>query len=208
VDNKDLWPTIHAQRQALVADLEGLSDEQWASPSLCSEWTVRDVLAHMTATSKISQPQFLTKFISSGFNLKKLQARDIAVERGASPAETLSRFKEEVNSSKHPPGPTDSWLGETIIHAEDIRRPLGISHDYPTDATVQVANFYKRSNLIVHAKKRVTGLTLRATDTEWSNGQGPEVTGPILSLVMAMTGRKAAVDDLSGDGGATLRSRP
>jgi hypothetical protein len=33
------------------------------------------------------------------------------------------------------------------------------------------------------------------------------VSGPVLSLVMAMTGRKQADDDLSGDGVATLRSR-
>ncbi len=36
---------------------------------------------------------------------------------------------------------------------------------------------------------------------------GPEVAGPVLSLVLAMTERKAALDDLSGDGVATLRSR-
>ena len=40
------------------------------------------------------------------------------------------------------------------------------------------------------------------------HGTGPEVSGPILSLVMAMTGRKAAGDDLTGNGVATLRSRP
>jgi hypothetical protein len=33
------------------------------------------------------------------------------------------------------------------------------------------------------------------------------VTGPALSLVLAMTGRPAALGDLSGDGVATLRSR-
>ena len=44
-------------------------------------------------------------------------------------------------------------------------------------------------------------------DADWSHGTGPEVSGPILSLVMAMTGRKQADDDLVGDGVATLRSR-
>ena len=44
-------------------------------------------------------------------------------------------------------------------------------------------------------------------DADWSHGTGPEVKGPILSLVMAMTGRTVADDDLAGDGVATLRSR-
>jgi len=204
----DVWPTIHSERKALAADLEALTDEQWATPSLCTDWTVRDVLAHMTATAKISPPQFFGKMITSGFSLKSMQSKDMATERGGSPAETLARFTAEVSSSKHPPGPTDTWLGETIVHAEDIRRSLGIKHDYPTDAAVQVANFYKGSNLIIGTKKRIAGLRLRATDAAWSHGDGPEVSGPIMSLVMAMAGRKTSDEDLSGDGVATLRSRP
>jgi hypothetical protein len=72
---------------------------------------------------------------------------------------------------------------------------------------VTVADFYKGSNLLIGSKNRIAGLTLRATDADWSHGTGPEVSGPILSLVMAMTGRKAADDDLTGDGVGTLRSR-
>ena len=70
-----------------------------------------------------------------------------------------------------------------------------------------MADFYKGSNLLIGSKRRISGLTLRATDADWTTGTGPEVSGPILSLVMAMTGRKAADDDLTGEGVATLRSR-
>ena len=35
----------------------------------------------------------------------------------------------------------------------------------------------------------------------------PEVSGPALSLIMAMTGREAVLGDLSGDGVAQLRER-
>jgi uncharacterized protein (TIGR03083 family) len=203
----DVWPMIHGERKALAADLEGLTDAQWETPSLCGDWTVRDALAHMTATAKISPPQFFTKIITSGFSLKNVQSKDIATERGASPAETLARFQAEVNSSKHPPGPTDTWLGEVIVHSEDIRRPLGVKHEYARDAVVRVADFYKGSNLVIGAKKRIAGLRLQATDTDWVHGEGPEVSGPIVALVMAMTGRKAAIGDLSGEGVATLQAR-
>jgi len=70
-----------------------------------------------------------------------------------------------------------------------------------------VADFYKGSNLLIGSWRRIEGLTLRATDAGWTTGTGPEVSGPILSLVMAMTGRKVADDDLTGEGVATLRSR-
>ena len=94
------------------------------------------------------------------------------------------------------------------MHAEDIRRSLGIAHQYPAEATKAVAQFYTGSNAIIGAKKRVTGVALRATDTDWSAGTGPEAVGPILSIIMAMTGRKAALADLTGSGVATISSRP
>ena len=73
---------------------------------------------------------------------------------------------------------------------------------------VQVADFYKNSNLIIGTKRRIDGLSLRATDVDWSHGSGPEVAGPILDLLMAMTGRKPAASQLTGEGVATLQARP
>jgi uncharacterized protein (TIGR03083 family) len=146
--------------------------------------------------------------LGSGFSLPRLQNKDISVERGASTADTLARFEAVEKSVKRPPGPADTMLGETIVHSEDIRRPLGIQHDYPVEAVVQVADFYKNSNLIIGTKRRIEGLSLRATDTDWSHGSGPEISGPILDLLMAMTGRKSAASQLTGAGVATLQARP
>ena len=99
----DVWPVIHTERKALADDVRDLSDEQWATPSLCSKWTVRDVLAHMTATAKIAGPAFFPKLAASGFSLARLQDKDIAAERGTSPADTLARFEAVETSTKHPP---------------------------------------------------------------------------------------------------------
>jgi uncharacterized protein (TIGR03083 family) len=161
----------------------------------------------MTAAAKVTPANFFPKLVGSGFSFERLQAKDVAQERGASPEDTLAGFEEVLTSKKRPPGPPEAMLGESIIHSEDIRRPLGIPHTYPLDSVVRVADFYKRSNLIIHSKSRITGVKLRATDADWSNGSGPEVSGPVLSLLMAMTGRKAALDDLAGEGVATLLSR-
>ena len=183
----EIWPTIHDERRALAADLQGRSDGDWATPSLCGGWTVRDVLAHMTSTTSLTPPAFFAKLAASGFSFEKLQQTGVAANRGGSAAETLANFEARVTSVKHPPGPADTWLGETIVHAEDIRRPLGIEHRYPAEAVVQIANFYQGSNLLIGSKRRIEGLTLRATDADWTHGTGPEVSGPILALVMAMT---------------------
>ncbi len=204
----EIWTVVHSERKALAADLKSLDESQWTTPSLCGGWTVRDMVAHMTATAKITPATFFPKMLASGFSLTRLQVKDISVERGASSADTLARFEAVEESRKGPPGPEDTMLGETIVHSEDIRRPLGIHHDYPVEAVVRVADFYKNSNLIIGSKRRIAGLALRATDADWSHGTGPEASGPVLALVMAMTGRKSAASQLSGEGVALLQARP
>lgn len=202
----DIWPVVHAERKTLVTDLSGLDADQWSRTSLVKEWTVRDVVAHMTATAKITPGGFFAKMATNGFSFGKMQARDIAAESGSSTVDTLANFEAIVTSTKRPPGPAATMLGETIVHSQDIRGALGLAHDYPMATVVQVADFYKGSNMVLGTKNRIAGLTLKATDTEWSHGTGPEVTGPMLALLMAMTGRKVT-DQLAGDGVETLRSR-
>jgi uncharacterized protein (TIGR03083 family) len=203
----DLWSTIARERGALADDLQGLADDRWQTRSLCTEWTVRDALAHMASTAQMTPGKFLSGFAGSGFNFSKFTRKGIERHRGDTPADTLATFRSFQHSTSSPPGPKVSWLGETVIHAEDIRRPLGIAHTYDADAVRQVADFYKGSNTLIGAKNRVAGLRLAATDTDWTNGDGPEVRGPLLSLLMAMTGRSVACDDLTGEGVSVLRSR-
>lgn len=204
----DIWTLVHAERSALAADLTSLSEAQWETPSLCTGWTVRDALAHMTATAKIGTGSFFAKLIGSGFNLKKMQAKDIATERAGSGADVLGRFRSVLTLTKSPPGPKKAWLGEAVVHAEDIRRPLGLKREYPTEATTMVADFYAGSNALIGTKRRIEGVKLVSTDAAWTHGSGPEVSGPMIALLMAMTGRKAALADLTGEGVATLAGRP
>jgi uncharacterized protein (TIGR03083 family) len=151
--------------------------------------------------------RFLGKLLASGFNPARLQARDIAAEKGDSVEETLDRFQNIVARKNGLPGQATTLLGETLLHAEDIRRPLGIAHNYPLDALVAVADLHKQSNLVAGSRRRISGLTFRATDVDWSTGSGPVVAGPMLSLLLVMAGRYVALADLDGDGLDTLRSR-
>ena len=201
------WPLIHTEREALAADLATLTGDQWATRSLCADWTVRDVLGHMTATAKMTPPKFFAGLAGAGFRFNAMNAKNVAREATPRSSDGLAEFRRHLKDTTHPPGPTEAMLGEAVIHSADIRRPLGMSREYPVEALTRVADFFKGSNLLIGAKRRIAGLTLRSTDTDWSTGSGPEVTGPQLSLVLAMTGRSAALPDLSGDGLSTLRSR-
>ena len=204
----DIWPVVHAERAALAGDLTPLTSEQWATPSLCEGRTVLQTLAHMVATARMTPLVFVGKMAGSGFRFERMASKEVDAMSAGGPPATLERFRAVENASSGPPGPADSWLGETLVHAEDIRRPLGLPHAYPVDAVTRVIGFYARSNLLIGGKNRVVGLTLRATDADWSHGSGPAVEGPAMSLLMVTAGRRAHLDDLAGPGVEDLRRRP
>jgi uncharacterized protein (TIGR03083 family) len=204
----DTWQMIRAERAGLVDALDKLPEADWDKPSLCTGWSVREVVAHMIATALMTPPKFLGRLIGTGFNFQKLTRKDIdAVLAGRTDAQLVDVFRARIDSRNAPPGPAPSWLGETIVHGEDIFRALGGYREHPVEHVIAVADFYKGSNLLIGAKNRISGLTLTATDTDWRHGTGPEVSGPAIALVLAMTGRKVALDDLTGEGVATLRQR-
>ena len=168
---------------------------------------MRDIVAHLSATASLNPGSFFLNMAKAGFNFDKFANGQIEKHRGPDPAATLSEFRSLQNSTSAPPGPKTSWLGEVVVHGEDLRRPLGISHAYPLDAVREVIDSYKGTNMLIGSKKRVAGLALKATNDDWQHGQGDPVEGPLLSLLLAMTGRGAACDDLTGPGVATLRNR-
>jgi uncharacterized protein (TIGR03083 family) len=203
----DLWTTIAEERGALASDLADVAPAQWDTPSLCPDWTVRDIVAHLSATASLNPATFFFNMAKARFNFDRFANGQIAKHRGPDPATTLSEFRGLQNSTSAPPGPKTSWLGEIVVHGEDVRRPLGIEHSYTPEALREAIDFYKGSNMLIGSKKRIAGLALNATDDDWRHGEGEAVEGPLLSLLLAMTGRAPACDDLAGPGVQTLRSR-
>lgn len=204
---EDIWPMIHAERQALADDLTNLTDSQWETPSLCTEWTVHQVLAHLLSAARMTPPRFFARFAGAGFNFDRFAARQVARESAAGPAATLAAFRNVRDRRSAPPGPKDTWLGEAFVHGEDIRRPLGLRGSYPADGVVRALRLYARSNTIIGGRDRVAGLTLRATDADAVIGSGPLVEGSAISLLLAASGRKSALSELTGPGVDILRQR-
>lgn len=203
----DLWSRVHVERVALAGDLAELTDERWSTPSLCTGLTVREVLAHLTAGASLNPARWLAGVIRCRFDFDKQVAMRLAEQLGVSPSQTLDRFRRVLTSTTKEPVPIAAVLGETIVHGEDIRRPLGIHRNYPIQTITQVAQYYRGSDMVVLAKGRITGLRLVATDGPFTAGSGPLVSGTTLGLIMAMTGRTAFCEELEGDGVATLRDR-
>ncbi|MDX6257170.1 MAG: hypothetical protein QOJ11_3504 [Frankiales bacterium] len=203
-----IWPTIHAERKALLDDVSDLNDTEWSTPSLCSDWTVANVLAHLLSAAKMTPLRFATRFAGARFDFDRFAAEQVATEGAGGPGATMAAFRAAEPRETAPPGPKATWLGEAFVHGEDIRRPLGIRRDYPLAEVTRALAFYAGSNTIIGGKDRVAGLTLQPSDIDFSVGTGPTVRGPAIALLLASTGRKSALDELSGPGVSTLRGRP
>ncbi|WP_078949407.1 maleylpyruvate isomerase family mycothiol-dependent enzyme [Streptomyces mutabilis] len=202
----DVWSIVHAERAALIHDLEGLDDKQWEQPSLCEGWTVHDVVAHLVDSARTTRFGFVVGLARARFDFHRQNARGVTRERGDSPRETLARLRRAASRTSTPPAPLDSRVVEVVVHGEDIRRPLGLTRLYPRDAVARAIRLQARTPASFGgAKELVAPLRLTATDAEVTIGDGLEVTGPALSLLLAIMGRRVALDDLDGQGVRVLR---
>jgi uncharacterized protein (TIGR03083 family) len=203
----DLMPMVHAERASLSEFLDTLAPQQWSAPTWCDKWNVQELVAHLTAAGNITAPHFLAGFLKAGFNFDKTVDTDLRNYAQGTPADVKARYDAIITSNRKPPGPAYVALGEVMVHGEDIRRSQGARGEHPAEHLVTLAEMYKKTGAPLRAKKRVAGLKLQATDVDWSTGEGPEVTGPCMSLILGMVGRTGALADCAGPGLETLRSR-
>ena len=207
MDDATTWKLIHGERVATVAMLQALSPEQWSQPSLCQGWTVQMTAGHILQAAEQTTGTFLGGMLANGFRFNTMMDRQAHILGALPPKEIIERLSARTTTTNKAPAPTMAMLGEIVTHTADISRPLGIDHQMAPEALVACLTMYETATFPVGGKKRIAGLRLSATDLDWTHGDGPEVSGPSISLLLAMAGRSAGLDGLSGDGLATLSSR-
>lgn len=195
------------ERADLLALLETLSPEQWNAPTLCSEWTVRDVVAHVVSYDELSTGQ-LVKLVAKGrFKFGGINAVVLEAFGRREPDELLTYLKEHLEPRGVPAARKGGiGLTDAVIHHQDVRRPLGMPREIPAERLVAALPI-GRTAPPTRAFARTRGLRFVATDIDWSSGKGPEVRGAAEPLLLAMSGRRGIVGELSGPGQLTLAAR-
>ncbi|MBL1074258.1 maleylpyruvate isomerase family mycothiol-dependent enzyme [Nocardia sp. 2] len=197
----DVWALVHAERAALIEDLARLDDDRWEQPSLCGGWTVHDVAAHLVHTALTTRLGFVAGLVRARFDFDRQNERGIERSRGATPRETLERLRAVATRTSTPPAPLDTRLVEEIVHGEDIRRPLGVTHAYSEEGIARALRLQTRTSASFGgARELASGIRLVATDSDLTIGSGPTVTGPALALLLAVSGRRVALEELEGPG--------
>jgi uncharacterized protein (TIGR03083 family) len=207
MSSPDVMHLARAEREEFAALLEGLTPQQWESPTLCRGWRVRDVVSHVIGFDPLSRIQLVGWMAKGLVTRGGSNAIEVAAYRDKSPEELLAL----VRRYAVPQGITAGMGGrialtDGMIHQQDIRRPLGIPRTIPAESVLTALEFTKWAPRLLGAM-RTRGVRLVATDVDWSHGNGPEARGSGEAVLLAMAGRRAALDDLDGPGKAKLLQR-
>ncbi|MGY1886206.1 maleylpyruvate isomerase family mycothiol-dependent enzyme [Blastococcus sp. SYSU DS0753] len=202
----DTFAEIAGERRELAALLSGLTGEQQATPSLCSAWTVHDVVAHLVVPLEVSTPKFGLAMLACRGNFDRANVR-VTREQARRPfGELVEVLHRKAGSRFTPPGAgPEAPLTDLLVHGLDIRWPLGIARDVPEERLRTSLTLVADGGFV--RKGTLDGLRFEADDLDWAHGTGPAVRGNADALLLAMTGRPAALDHLDGDGVPVLRVR-
>jgi uncharacterized protein (TIGR03083 family) len=203
----DLWTRIEKERQALADALPALTEEQWEAPSLCTGWSVRDVVAHLVSVHERQTGPVLLGLLRERLNIDRYNARTMTRIGAVSNKTLIARYNTTVNMRCKPPIPTQFVLAESLIHNEDIFMALDRSRVVPIETVLIVAQLYRSIGMARKWKRQSPHIKLIATDADWTYGDGDEARGPLLSIAMVLADRNAAVHRLEGEGAKRLQSR-
>jgi uncharacterized protein (TIGR03083 family) len=205
----DIQRAIADERRRVADLVESLTPEQLNTPSLCGDWTVKQVAGHLLAANGTSGTPLLMLIVRSGFNIHRANARLAAQVAERSPAELARGLRDNAESSSPPPiVGYPGQLTDLQVHGQDMRRPLGLAHGLAPDRLRASLDFLTGGKAYGFTPRtRLAGLRFEATDVDWSWGDGRVVTGPAEALMMAITGRAVALDDLKGPGVTPLTAR-
>jgi uncharacterized protein (TIGR03083 family) len=202
------WSAVRMIRLRIADLLDSLSPAEWDAASLCRGWRVRDVAGHLALVPTITTWDMIAVAPRARFNPHRINTL-LAVRHGsAAPDEIVTRLRAHAGD-RQTAKVLDSRdaLFDVIVHSQDIALPLGREFPVPAEHSREGLRRVWAMGWPFNARRNLAGVTLRATDTDWTAGAGPEVAGNALSLLLLLTGRRrAAVDSLHGSGVATLRA--
>ncbi|HNP58203.1 MAG TPA: maleylpyruvate isomerase family mycothiol-dependent enzyme [Gordonia sp. (in: high G+C Gram-positive bacteria)] len=186
----ELRTETFAERRRLADLLGGLTPEQWAHPSLCEGWRVREVVAHITLAYRHSGLRVVAGILASGGNFNryadKIARKDTAT---TSDAELLESLRDNAEHPWTPPrGGQAGALAHDVLHGLDITEPLGLQSAPPARIAAAIGDPDKRQ--LKYFGVDLTGVSLRGTDANITIGDGEPVDLPAKDIALIVGGRR------------------
>jgi len=201
MDRDEVWRAIDGERVSLADLLDRLGDQEWETRSLCAGWRVRDVAAHLTMAQAGLFPVAVAAVRARGNFDRMIHDSAVRQARRVPVREYAPRLRAMAGSRRKAPGVSHlEPLIDVLVHGQDIAIPLGRPRSMPVRAAVAAADRVWPSLYPWRAGRKLSGFRLAATDCSWSAGDGLLVEGPISTILLLLTGRRAGLAQLSGPG--------
>ncbi len=184
---------VSARYRRGFADLvSSLDAAQLAAPSLCAGWDVRILAGHLVSALTTTVPSFLVQVLRARGNVDR--AVDRAARRDAArPVEELvAVLRDRADSSFAPPGiGTRGPMADAIVHTADVTVALGLPFDPdPVDVRIALDFVVGTVPLAFTTRRRLAGLRFVADDAGFARGEGAEVRGHGVDVLLAACGRR------------------
>ena len=208
MDRPQAWQVITRERARLADLLDDLAPAEWERPSLCAGWTVRHVAAHVISSPQATPWALTVALVRARGSFDRCIDEQARRWADRPTGQIVADYRRLHGSRRHPAGTTYfEPLLDVLVHSQDIAVPLGREHPMPTLPARAAADRVWRRSFPFRARRRLRGLRLTATDTDWTVGDGPEVEGTMADLLLVLTGRTATLPRLAGPGVEQLHGR-
>jgi uncharacterized protein (TIGR03083 family) len=199
MSDDDVRAAVVAERREQVEVLAALTPQQWEAPSLCEGWRVREVVAHTTSAYRLSFGRYLLDVLAARGSINGAADRRARADAAAmTPQELLACARDNVEHSWTPPGSGPAGaLSHDVIHGLDVTVALGLDRTVPPERLSIVLSGMKPKNVGFFGTD-LSGVQLRATDLEWTFGEGEPVHGTAADLLLVVCGRRLPAGRLAG----------
>ncbi|WP_436496981.1 maleylpyruvate isomerase family mycothiol-dependent enzyme [Actinokineospora sp. HUAS TT18] len=206
MNDDEVWAAIDTQRLRTADFLASLGPEDFAHDSLCDGWTVRDVAAHLTQ-QQLGLGEALRGLLRHPGSINHMIREGARHQARMSTEDIIAAIRAMVGSRRHNIGVTQfETLVDIVVHGQDMAVPLsGTLEVDPAAAAAAATRVWSYHDTRQGRRKARVFKTVpyedyrfTATDTDWSAGSGPEISGPIVAILLALTGRAAGMVHLTG----------
>ena len=199
-DDADLQPAVAAEFLALADLLASAAEARWDTPSLCADWRVREVVAHMTMAARYSEEEFMAELSRCEFDFGRLSNEVADRDAKLATSELVANLRSDVMQHWTPPGGGyHGALNHVVIHGLDVTVPLGVPRRSPDDIIRVILDDLTRGGVHQHFGTSIEGRSLQAVDLDWSYGSGPALRGAAGDLAVTLCGRALPAGRIQGE---------
>ncbi|MHB1777141.1 MAG: maleylpyruvate isomerase family mycothiol-dependent enzyme [Acidimicrobiales bacterium] len=173
-----------------LADLLAASPaETWDASSLCTNWRVRHVIAHVTMPARFTPEQFRSEMEAAGGDFTVFSDTVAARDASLPVADHVDALRSaQLHAWEPPGGGAAGALSHAVIHSLDVTIALDRPAVAPNDALAAVLDQLTAANG-AHFGVDLTGVRFEAADTDWAWGSGDAMRADSGLLVALLSGR-------------------